>query len=394
MATSSYSGNANVQSALRKGVRGRARAGEQPRHIAYHSDPVHPACVDPALNVSQISTVTFTASNAGEAMQLKIDGVVVPFTSTGANSTNATALEAALAEQLDEGDLLATILASGEANAAIVTLSFSDYETHTIELVAPGVTAATIATSTAASAMVQHKAGTFVARHATQTDPTLVRVKTPTSVSDRLIGLVEASPYPSEQTPLSNNYGLTEAGSWPTKTPFPVHDKGEWCVQIAGNVTIGDPIYVKTTGAKKGYAVATDGSVAGTSQVSELTVTPSATDTVGFHFDSLPALTVTSVDLATDNAALRDLFNGNAQYAAIGSAAVDAGKIVVTFSDDQAHTFTDDSSGGTADVASADTTDAVAAIAATAIKFKGQFTETRTLAQGDAYVDFDAMTPA
>lgn len=109
----------------------------------------------------------------------------------------------------------------------------------------------------------------------------------------------------------------------------------------------------------------TDGSTAGTAQVSELTVTPDAGQTVGFHFDLLPALTVTSVDLATDNAALRDLFNGNAQYAAKGLASVADGKIIIDWSDTATHTFTDDSSGGAADVAHAVTTAAVAATAAT-----------------------------
>lgn len=90
---------------------------------------------------------------------------------------------------------------------------------------------------------------------------------------------------------------------------------------------------------------------AGIHQISTLTVTPDAGNTVGFHFDALAPLTAVSVNLAADNIALKAAFDGAPAYTAIGALAIVGSDLVFTASDYAAHAFTDDSSGGTADVA-------------------------------------------
>lgn len=80
----------------------------------------------------------------------------------------------------------------------------------------------------------------------------------------------------------------------------------------------------------------------------ELTVTPDAGSNVGFHYDALAPITVVSVDLATDTAALIAAWNASAAHAAVATASPGAGTIVLDFLDYDAHAFSDDSDGAAA----------------------------------------------
>lgn len=113
-----------------------------------------------------------------------------------------------------------------------------------------------------------------------------------------------------------------------------------------------------------------DGSSAGTSQVTRGDVAFSTTDDVGLTVDSLPSLFVasdTSDDITV--AALRDKWNGSAQHYAVAVASIDLSGtesyIILTFVDKAAHTVTAYSP-ATADITGiTNTTANVAAVAAT-----------------------------
>jgi hypothetical protein len=384
MATSPFSPNVIVQDTY-LGSRGRAAPGERPLANIYQDRPKE-NCAFTAANASQVNTITITAAVAGQSVAVVIDGVSVPFTAGASVNATATAGAAALDAAAGGGLLLEGVIdtSATQAAAAVITLAFADEGPHAVSFTPAAGTTATVAETTAGASSVIAVPGTVAVYAESQDDPSFRAVALPgaADATTAFSGIVARSPYPANQTP-ANPFLLPATGGWPPGVPHREWEKGEVEALIASDVTPADSVYyVTAAGANRGKLV---GSAGGASQVSQLTVTPSATDTVGFHFDALPALTVTSVDLATDNAALRDLFNGNAQYAAIGTAVVAAGKIDITFSDKVAHTFSDDSSGGTADVAHALVT---AASAATAALLPGaKFTESRTAAQGTVVVD-------
>lgn len=113
----------------------------------------------------------------------------------------------------------------------------------------------------------------------------------------------------------------------------------------------------------------TDGSAAGTGQVSELTITPAGAGTVSVTFNGFaPTEAFASSDvLATDNISLRNAINTHPQLidAMASPAVINAGKVIVTFKPASGATsFTDASAGGPT-VAHAVTTPNVAPTAAT-----------------------------
>lgn len=327
------------------------------------SDLDDTSCGDMAVLTAGVFKFTNTNNNAGESWKVEIDGAQQSFT-TGANATaTSNALKAAIDLLYASGAVLEGKITGVTVNVAAVTVSLAEgYVPSTIKLVAPGGATSTFteAYDTEPSVPHDHEPGYWVARDLTAHDPQLTGVKQPSSTSDVPYGIAVLEGAYARDSDVS--VGPTRS-YWPANRAMTVARirPGGIMGRADGAIGVGDvgkPVYMVVAGARKRWSRKDDG---GTSQVSELTVTPSATDTVGFHFDSLPVLEVTSVDLATDNAALRDKFNGNAQYAALGSAVVDAGKIIITWKDRATHVFADDSSGGTADVAHVAATEAVAA---------------------------------
>jgi hypothetical protein len=206
--------------------------------------------------------------------------------------------------------------------------------------------------------------------------------------------VIRRGPYTTAQTP-TNPYGLGPGENYPQHTIFEAWEKAIVHVETASVCAGGDPVYVLfTPESLRGVAVNSDQSSAGTSQVNDLVVTASATDTVGFHFTEggvvLPSLTVVSVSAAADRLALVDKLNNSDAYGdrMAQLASVVSSKIHIVWQAGLTATFTDDSSGGTADVAEGLTTASTPAVAAKAIRKEGAtFIESRTLEQGSAYVN-------
>lgn len=114
----------------------------------------------------------------------------------------------------------------------------------------------------------------------------------------------------------------------------------------------------------------TDGSSAGTAQVTRGDVEFNGTDAVGLDVDSLPRISVASAT-SDDNTAtlLRNAWNASAEHLAVATASIDLSGaesyIILTFKDTAAHTVTAYSP-ATADVTGiTNTTANVAAVAAT-----------------------------
>lgn len=114
----------------------------------------------------------------------------------------------------------------------------------------------------------------------------------------------------------------------------------------------------------------TNGSSAGTSQVTRGDVVFSTTDDVGVTVDSLPSLFVasaTSDDITA--AALRDKWNGSAQHFAVAAATIDLSGgeswFILSFIDKAAHTVVEYSPNTAGVVTMTNTTANVAAVAAT-----------------------------
>lgn len=109
-----------------------------------------------------------------------------------------------------------------------------------------------------------------------------------------------------------------------------------------------------------------------TPQVQVLTLTSSAADDIGFKYDSLPALTVVSVDEATDAAALKVLFDANPLYTSIGALEVGFDNTLRFISLDKGiHTFEDQSTGN-ASVSSAASGAAYSALGYTSLNGEGK----------------------
>lgn len=326
------------------------------------SELLDTACGDMRPLTKGVYKITNTANTNGEAWKISYDGVLIPFTTGASAAATMSAINTALATVFGAGKALEEDVSGIVLSSPDVTISFADGTTHTISLVAPGGAASTFtaAYTTTPSAPFDHPPGMWVARDTAQFDPQLIHVKRPDSVTDAIYGLTtNECVHPTSDTHSSLG-GAADA--WPANRPMTVWRRGQAVGVAYGAVDkayMSKTVYAVVTGVHAGKSMVSNG---GTQATDTLTVTPSATDTVGFHFDSLPALTVTSVNLATDNAALAAKFNSDAQYQAKGSAVVSAGKIVITWSDYLDHTFADDSSGGTADVATVKTA-AVAPIA-------------------------------
>lgn len=386
-----YSTNANVQTNRFQQVRGRAQPGERPAGNAYTHRPV--SGVDSTENVAQETEITFTAAAAIDSPTITIDGAPYVFASGATTTLAAAGAETALQAQLDdENSLLSQVLESVSADAAVLTLVFKDYAAHTVEYTADGTTTATVADSVDASAEVNHKAGVFVAVDTASGDPSIFAVRKPSSASDMILGVTEASPYPTQQTP-PNQYGLAEGEAWPTHTAMQIAQDGLICVRIRANVSAGDPVYAyaEAGSSTAGYATNSESLSAGAHQVTQGDVEYSGTDAVGLVVDGYLVSVASNASDDQTVEDLRDAWNNDAYAASIATATMDTSGseslIILTFIDYAEHIVVAYSP-ATADVTSITNTTEAVAQAAQAVRYKNaKFWETRTAVQGDAYVE-------
>lgn len=388
-----YSANANVQTSITETPRGRAKPGERPQANAYTHRPI--TGVDPTEDTSQISTIEITASANLDEPSVTIDGAEFGFVSSTTDALTAAALAAALTAAIDEGDLLALILASAAADGTTVTLAFADYRAHTITFNAAGSTTATVTDTQDAAESINYKAGVFVSTHPTEdNDPTYRSVHLPASASEALVGVTLSSPYPKHNTP-SNPYGLDgDAGEeWPKGQPMELARDGEICVRIAGNVGDGDPVYAicDPASSSNGYAVASETFTGGAHQVTRGDVQFNGTDDVGLNVDGYVVSVASNTSDDQTAADLRDEWNNDTFAASIATASIDISGaesyIILTFADYSEH-IVQVYAPATATIAGLTNTTEAAAQTATSKRREGAFfIETRTLAQGDAYID-------
>lgn len=388
---SAYSTNATVQSGITDYTRGRARPGERPRDNAYTGRPI--SVVDPTLNVAQVTTVEITASSNSDTPSLTIDGAVFDFVSSTTDALTAAALAAVLEAQLDDGDLLGTIVEGVGVVDETVTITFSDYVAHTVVFNAQGSTTATVTDTADASAEVNHKGGVFLTAVADDGDPSMRSAHLPASVSETILGILTRGPYPNHTTP-PNPYGLTGDETWPSGVQMVLDRDGEQTARLGANVNEGDPVYVimDPSSPYNGHAIGTETFTGGANQVTRGDVEFHGTDLVGLNVDGyiVSVASNTSDDqTATD---LRNAWNADTYAASIATASIDLSGtesyIILTFADYSTH-IVQAYSPATADVSGLTNTTAAAAQTATSklLNSRAKFLETRTLAQGSAYVE-------
>lgn len=386
---SAYSTNANVQSGITDYSRGRVLPGQRPRNATYIER--NTSGVDSTRNVAQVTTILITASANLDEPAIVIGDATFPFVSSTTDALTAAAGGAVLTAAIDEGDLLANIVESIDVTDETITVTFSDYVAHVVSFTAEGSTTATVTDTAEAAAQVNHKGGVFLSV-VDNADPTMSGVHLPADASEAIHGCLMAGPYPNHQTPM-NPYGLAADESWPAGVQMEFATNGDLCVRIAANVTEGDDVYVvmDPTSSMNGYATNALTTSGAASQVTRGDVEFNGTDEVGVTVDgytvSVPSNT-SDDQTATDLKAAWDA-DAFALTKATASINLDGAEsyFILTFLDNIEHIVAAYSP-ATADVTGITNTTAASTGTVTSKRYKSAtFTETRTLVQGDAYID-------
>ena len=386
---SAYSSNANVQTERVDYSRGRARPGHRPTTAVYTGK--NATGVDETLNVAQVTTIDIDASANLDTPTIIIGGASFPFVSSTTDALTAAAGGAVLTAAIDDGDLLAEIVASIDVTDTVITITFSDYVAHVVSFTDEGTTTATVADTVDATATVNHKGGVFVSV-VSNADPSLPGVHLPADSTEAIAGCLMAGPYPNQVTP-ANSYGLTADETWPAGVPMVIATKDALCVRLAASVTEGDPLYVvmDSTSSTNGYATNVEGFGGGANQVTQGDVEFNATDAVGVTVDGY---TVSVASNTSDDQTATDLkaaWDADAYALTKATASIDLSGtesyFILTFLDNSTHIVAAYSP-ATADITSITNTTAAAAQVATSKRYKSAvFTETRTLSEGDAYAE-------
>lgn len=338
-------------------------------------EKIDTACGDLRPLVLGVFEITATAATNGEAWQINYDGVLIPFTTTAAVNSTATAIHTALQTVFGAGKALEEDVMSGgvTVDADTVTIEFADGRSHTIALVPPGGALSTFdadwTEDGTPSAPVDHVPGLWVDLDTSGFDPQLVRIKQPDSASDTPYGIVSAEGAVAVAvdafTPAD-----TIGPRWPAGQAMSVARAGQFFGIADGEVpitSIGKPVFRVHTGTAKGRSRINDG---GSVQVTTGTVVANNGDTVGLTIDSLPTVNVTSTASASGTATLlANALNDQADVAAVLTATTDGASIILTFKDKTTHTVVANSP-ATADV---NPISSVAAVAATAKQTNSQF---------------------
>lgn len=383
--TGPYSTNASVQTTHHEFVRGRVRPGQRPRTRSYAE--FHLDLIDPTQNVAQVAEITITGAAAPDTPSIVIDGMAFPLVSAANVNDAAEAMAAALTAGIAEGGLLASVLASADHAAAVLTLTFADFEVHTVTFTANGSTTATVdEDATAASKAPAHRGGVFVAA-AANGDPTMRGATLPTSISSKILGVVAATDIPRHQIPPSG-YGLKEDEDWLPQQPYKAFYDGEVNVRIMADVTEGDPLYVYAVAGntQNGWATNSPMMTSGSSQVTTGDVIFNGTDQVGVTIDGVTisvASNTSNNQTATD---LRAAINNDPYFSTIVVASGATNQLILTFVGTASRIVAAYET-GSAEIQNLATVAAVAPVAR-AVRYKNAtFMESRTAAAGDAYAD-------
>ena len=316
--------------------------------------------------VAYASTVTIGAFNATDQVGVTINGVNVAVAAT----TDAAATAVLLVAAINAATLLSGVITATYGAGAVLTLAGALGADLTVTEYSPSATTATISAVTASVVQPQVAYGYGVALNAPSGVMSGKKIMRPSSLSDSFAGVLVRTQHTDlpaaqiEATSATFNTNYCMPGQ---AYKIETANCGVMVEYVGTAPVETDSVYWICTGASAGLWRADDGSTAGTSQVSTLTITSVDDGLVGFSYDGLPALTLGATPNATaDATSLRGLFVGNAAYAAIGTIVDNgAGTLTITFINDAVHTFADEST-GTSAVAEVIDTAAVAAIPATA----------------------------
>jgi hypothetical protein len=307
--------------------------------------------------VAYTATITIGSFNASDTVGVEINGGLVIVTAT----TDADTTAGLLAAAINDAAFLDGV-ASATSAGAVVTLTGALGEELTTVEYSPDTTTATVLVTQEAVVQPQLCFGMGVVRDVPSTTVQYTKVAKPSSLTDVFAGVLVRT----KGTELTRSQILASGYNPDYLQPGQVYtvmkENAGVTVEFTGNAPDeSDDVYLIMTGADAGKWRSDDG---GTSQVSTLTVTSVGADTLAFNYDGLPDLSLTATGTAADDAdGLANLWNANAQYAAIGSAVGNGdGTLTITFADTSAHTFTDNSTGTSSIAENIDT----AAVAATA----------------------------
>lgn len=347
-----------------------------------HAEQVDTACGDMRVLNLGVFEIEVTAATAAEDWSILYDNSIsIPFVTAATVNSTASAIYTALLKVFGTGKVLESAVLATDGVAVdgdTVTIQFADGTAHTLELVPPGGAASTFtADYTVAgtpSAPVDHKPGLWVCVDPTGFDPTVIRIKEPSSASDRPYGIAVLEGAISADRPILGP-DVDQSPYWPAGEPMSVARR----MQIVGladgailAADVGSLVYCVVTGVRKGYCAKAAG---GAVQVTRGDVVFNGTDDVGLVVDGLAPVFVAS-NTSDDQTAtdLRNKWNGLPQYLAIATASIDLSGaesyIILTFKDNAEHTVASHTP-ATADVVSI--TNTTEASAATAIATKSTF---------------------
>lgn len=316
--------------------------------------------------VAKQYTFEITANAASDSIGLYINGGLVAVPTAGSAALTAAALKAAI----DAAVFAEGVIASVVLDTAELTINAVLGQDPTITAYVPDAPATTGTLTLVQAAVLQQKLvyGQAVCRNLPTNGNNLTGIRKPSSLSDEIYGVLvrtHGTNLPPDQISYT---GFDPLYLCPGFSYTVGQQNLGIVVEYVGDApTESDPVYVVMSGSNAGYFDVVDGSTPGTSQVSTLTLTTTATDTVAFNYDGLPDLTIASASgtEATDAATLYALWISNAAYAALGEIVDNGdGTLTITFNDTAVHAFTDNS-GGTSSIAQTIDTAAVASTPAT-----------------------------
>ena len=327
------------------------------------------ATIPVRTTAKQVTTFVVSGVNAGDVFGPTIDGAVFQVTSTGTTDTTGPLI----VTKLTTAAMLALIVATASYDVATnkVTVEFADNEAHTVEnFTAPGDTDAisTILNTTEAVAQEKLEFGLFVAQD-TATGAEQGDIKKPTSMSDRLLGLLyhnaafEMTPDAVRQASIGGYAAGFDPNYLKPGQGYGVNRIGSKCAQVVtGQAPAAtDDVYVVMTGADAGKVRKNSGAVNATHT---LLIVSTAADTLGFSYAGGSPLTLTANGTeAVDVAALVVLWNNNAFYRALGTAVADGANMLIEAAGGVDFPAFTDESGGTSSVTVDSETVAVAATA-------------------------------
>lgn len=336
---------------------------------------VDTACGDMRVANAGVYEIEVTAATAAEDWKVSYDGVLIPFTTTAAVNSTATAIRTALLTVFGPDKALASQIKTGgvTVDADTVTIEFIDGTNHTILLVPPGGAASTFDAGYTAdgvpSLAVDHKPGLWVCVDASGYDPQVTRIKEPSSTTDLPYGIAVLEGAVTEDFHILAP-DLNLGPVWPAGEPMSVARRMQIVGLADGAVLatdVGKPVYCVATGSRKGWSTKSSGGIA---EVKTGTVVANNGDTVGLVFAEATQNVVSTASASGTASLLATAVNNNATLAPLYSVAVNGNDVVVTKKSPGTFTMTANSP-ATADVTPITTTTVGAA--ASAILTKSTF---------------------